>query len=69
VREAGIEPTWKHLCLDHDLELNKYVTRMFFGNKYDYLLNAYTDKQRARSEAVAEITKLAKELGIEVVAL
>jgi len=52
LREAGVEPEWKHICIEHDLELNSYVTRMFFGNKYDKALSDYTDARRTLNKTI-----------------
>jgi hypothetical protein len=65
LREAGVEPEWKHICLGHDLALNKYVTRLFFGNKYDDVLDAYTERKYDRAKLIAQ----AKALGMRVVEL
>lgn len=65
LRDAGVEPQWKHLCLDHDLELNKVVTQMFYGNRYDAELEAYTERQRALRKFIAALC----EDGVAVVEL
>lgn len=62
LREGGVQPDWHGLCLEHDLELNLLVTKMFFGDKYNSLLEAYAAKRRIAQTLVRKC----KERGIEV---
>tara|TARA_R110000823_G_scaffold38236_3_gene103172 strand:+ start:2768 stop:3004 length:237 start_codon:yes stop_codon:yes gene_type:complete len=47
VRETGVEVGYMPVCTEHDIELNNYTTRMFFGTKYDDELSAYAKRRRA----------------------
>lgn len=47
VREAGVEVGYMAVCVEHDIELNNYTTRFFFGAKYDKELADYATRRRA----------------------